>query len=119
MGKLRIESHAETLVISQGQWGTMLTTAEVEQLIAELAEARSRMQPEVPREFDPNRPMHNHQTTECQPGIEPFSGDLALVFRSTALGWMGFQIPREEARTIWRGYLAKLGSVSPRTGGKN
>lgn len=105
-----------TPLISIGGSRVSVTAPEVDQLIADLAGARSGMQPPVPLQFDPARPMHNHETSELQPGIEPYSGDLALVFRSPGFGWLGFQIQRQAARMIRERYLATLGSVAPGTG---
>ena len=59
--------------------GVILSAAELENVMAGLADIRSKMTPEVPEKFPHGQPTHNHAATNYLFGIDPFSGHSVLI----------------------------------------
>lgn len=82
--------------------GVILSAAELENVMAGLADIRSKMTPEVPEKFPHGQPTHNHAATNYLFGIDPFSGIPSLSFRSPGFGWLTFAIQVAEIERIYR-----------------
>lgn len=80
-----------------------LTTAELETLIADLAELRAGMTPPVSQH--PPRPGEQDQNISCQdePAMQARllrDGRIRLWIRNAGLGWLVFNLAREQAVTL-------------------
>jgi hypothetical protein len=82
--------------------GVVLSAAELDGVMAGLADIRSKMTPEIPQKFPHGQPIHNHEATNYLFGIDPFSGIPSLSFRSPGFGWLTFAIPEAEIERIYR-----------------
>jgi hypothetical protein len=97
---LRLRADAETMELNiiqdENRIGLALQADRIDALIAELADIRSKMTPEVPWKFPHGQPVLHHQSTDFLFGLDPFEGVAVLSFRSPGLGWLSFSLPEAE-----------------------
>jgi hypothetical protein len=102
---LRPDRQTMEVRITDGQRNTVadvvLTTQALDQVIVALGQIRSKMKPEVPQKFPRGQPTHQHGTTRYFFGIDPFTRHPALSFRSSAFGWMTFDLSSDEIERVY------------------
>ncbi len=72
--------------------GIVLSAAQLDQLIAGMAQLRAQMEPEVPIKFPEESPTHGAVGTHYHFGTDNYSGELILSLRNPGLGWMSFRL---------------------------
>ena len=87
-----------------------ITTHQLDQLLQDLAKARSQMQPAVPDVFAPSpdeRPL-----TQSSPAIRlarAGGGEVGLCLRHGGFGWLVFLLDPSEARSLSTGLMSAAG----------
>jgi hypothetical protein len=93
---------AVTVLPPNGQSsGVVFTAEQLDRLMAGLADIRSKMTPPVPEEFPLGKPTHRHRATKYLFGLDPFSQEFLLSFRSPGFGWMTFPIALAAIERMW------------------
>ena len=102
--------------VQGGGAGVALTAEQLDNVMGGLAGIRSQMTPEVPQSFDPNMPTHRHNVTRYMFGLDPFSEEFLLSFRSPGFGWLTFPIASAEIEKMYGLLQAhKIRPATPRS----
>lgn len=102
---LQISPDSATILISvlrpkHKPAGVILTAEQLDNVMAGLADIRSKMTPEVPQSFLPDKPTHRHSATKYIFGLDPFSEQFLLSFRSPGFGWLTFSVAAAEVEKM-------------------
>lgn len=90
----------ETAELALGNTAFQMKSEQLEELIAALADLRSRMTPEVPLEFPHGVPTHFSESTAYHFAYDAASMLPVLAFRSPAFGWLSFELSRDDAAQL-------------------
>lgn len=103
------------IIGSEGQRiaGVFLTAPQLDKVMAGLADIRSKMTPEVPHTFPVGEPTHQHHGTKYAFGIDPFSGNVCVSFRSPGFGWLTYYLPPEELEKMHTSPQRAKGGIPP------
>lgn len=81
--------------------GVILSAEELDRVMAGLADIRSKMTPEVPVSFQHDKPTHRHDATKYIFGLDPFSEQFLMSFRSPGFGWLTFPVGPAEIEKMY------------------
>jgi hypothetical protein len=72
--------------------GIVLSAAQLDQLMAGMAQIRAQMEPEIPIKFPEDAPTHGAIGTHYHFGTDNYSGELVMSLRNPGLGWLSFRL---------------------------
>ena len=77
-----------------------LAASDLDEHICTLASLRARMTDEVPTSLEPNARLVTERDPRWVLGQNPEQDRFLLALRHAGLGWLGFSLPGNEARSI-------------------
>jgi hypothetical protein len=95
-----------------------LNTAQLMQLVGNLAGLREQMKPEVTMDAPLKQQMHALLDPRWHSELDPLTGNTILAIRSPSLGWMSFVFPPHEVDnliTAWTKQRDARDTIVPKT----